>query len=104
MRRVLDEENRRNETWRDGRLERLFTRVEILEDGMGLSARMLTGQDRAFPGSTGGGMAFWDVQGERAPVEGDRRVTCMSRVIRSGLVPVIPAPGLCAVSDDASFM
>ena len=63
MRRVLDEENRQNETWRDGRLERLFTRVERLEDGMGLSARMLTGQDRAFPGSTGGGMAFWDVQG-----------------------------------------
>ena len=54
-----EDENRRNETWRDGRLERVLTRFERLEADMGLSAGTLTGQDVAAPGSTGGGVASW---------------------------------------------
>ena len=54
-----EEENRRNETWRDGRLERVLTRFERLEADMGLSVKRLTGQDVAAPGSTCGGVASW---------------------------------------------
>ena len=46
-----EEENRRNETWRDGRLERVLTRFERLEADMGLSAGRLTGQDVAAQGA-----------------------------------------------------
>ena len=47
VRHALDEEeNMRNETWRDGRLERVLTRFERLEVDMGFSGGRLTGWER----------------------------------------------------------
>ena len=82
VRHALDEEeNRQNETRRDGRLERLLTRFERLEADMGFSGGRLTGWDAAAPGSTGGEIPSGFVRGESTRL----RVIVVSHVF----------PGLC---------
>ena len=105
VRHALDEEeNRRNDTWRERRSERLFTRIERREADVGLLGGTLMDWGTAVSRSTGGEVASGFVRGESAPVEGHRRVACVSRFVRPGLVLVILIPGSCSVSGGARFM